>query len=95
MRIEAINEQLLRAIGAGVALLEPDDLTVRFQSSGDLDQMLLGCVQTRPWTRGTGAWGALNTPIGDSSPLSIYLGLSPASGGLGAQANRFLPRDER
>ncbi|MEM1297721.1 MAG: adenylate/guanylate cyclase domain-containing protein [Pseudomonadota bacterium] len=32
MSIAAINEQLLRAIGAGVALLSPDDLTIRFQN---------------------------------------------------------------
>ena len=32
MSIEAINEQLLRAIGAGVALLAPEDLTFRFQN---------------------------------------------------------------
>lgn len=32
MSIEAINEQLLRAIGAGVALLSPDNLTIRFQN---------------------------------------------------------------
>ncbi len=32
MSIEAINEQLLRAIGAGVALLSPDDLTIRFHN---------------------------------------------------------------
>ncbi len=30
MNIEAINEQLLRAIGAGVAILDPDALTFRF-----------------------------------------------------------------
>ncbi|MCG8441685.1 MAG: hypothetical protein MI723_07750 [Caulobacterales bacterium] len=30
MRIEAINEQLLRAIGAGVAILDADDLRLRF-----------------------------------------------------------------
>ena len=30
MSIEAINEQLLRAIGVGVAILDPEDLTFRF-----------------------------------------------------------------
>ncbi|MEM1419610.1 MAG: adenylate/guanylate cyclase domain-containing protein [Pseudomonadota bacterium] len=30
MSIEAINEQLLRAIGAGVAILDPDELSFRF-----------------------------------------------------------------
>ncbi len=30
MRIEAINEQLLRAIGVGVAILDPETLTFRF-----------------------------------------------------------------
>ena len=33
MSIAAINEQLLRAIGAGVALLETGDLTIRFHNS--------------------------------------------------------------
>ena len=32
MSIEAINEQLLRAIGAGVVLLGSDDFTIRFQN---------------------------------------------------------------
>ena len=32
MSIEAINEQLLRAIGAGVALLEPTSLAIRFHN---------------------------------------------------------------
>lgn len=32
MSIEAINEQLLRAIGAGVALLEPENLTISFRN---------------------------------------------------------------
>jgi class 3 adenylate cyclase len=32
MSIEAINEQLLRAIGAGVALLSPQTLEIRFQN---------------------------------------------------------------
>lgn len=32
MSIEAINEQLLRAIGAGVALLSPNEFTIRFQN---------------------------------------------------------------
>lgn len=32
MRIEAFNEKLLRAIGVGVALLTPDELTIRFRN---------------------------------------------------------------
>ena len=32
MSIEAINEQLLRAIGAGVALVDPDSLEIRFHN---------------------------------------------------------------
>lgn len=60
MKLEAINEQLLRAIGAGVALLEPADLSFRFfnEAFGD-------------WFPEAGAGVALTTCLPDLKPDEI------------------------
>ena len=57
MRIEAINEQLLRAIGAGVAILDADDLRLRFFNEVTFDQGLSGAPASDRHIGLSGAFG--------------------------------------